>query len=168
MVADAGRDPVGPPAGSRGIYEILAGARARLARLAPPAAYRAQRDGAVLVDIRPAAQRGAHGGIPDALVVERNVLEWRFDPRSDTRLAMADRYDLPVVVFCQEGYTSSLAAAALQDLGLHRATDVVGGFAAWRAAGLPTIAATEPAAGGSGGPPGWQDHRSASQSSGGT
>lgn len=125
------------PAGSRGIDEILASARTRLRRLEPEAAHLACRSGAVLVDIRPAGQRAATGEIPGALVVERNVLEWRFDPRSAARLPIADRYDLPVIVFCQEGYTSSLAAAALQDLGLHRATDVVGGFAAWRAQGLP-------------------------------
>ncbi|WP_412748226.1 rhodanese-like domain-containing protein [Krasilnikovia sp. M28-CT-15] len=126
------------PPGSYGIDELLARARARLDRLSPQAAYAAQRDGAVLVDIRPAAQRAEHGEIPGALVVERNVLEWRFDPRSDARLPIADRYDLPVIVVCQEGYTSSLAAAALQTIGLHRATDLAGGFAAWQAAALPT------------------------------
>jgi rhodanese-related sulfurtransferase len=94
--------------------------------------------GAILVDIRPAAQRAEYGEIPAAIVIERNVLEWRLDPRSSARLAFADSYDLEVIVTCQEGYTSSLAAAALQDLGLHRATDLAGGFAAWEAAGLPT------------------------------
>jgi rhodanese-related sulfurtransferase len=121
----------------RTIDQILAAARTRLDRLDPQATYRAQRDGAVLVDIRPAAQRVASGQIRDAIVVERNVLEWRFDPTSDARLPIADRYDLPVIVYCEEGYTSSLAAAALQDLGLFRATDLIGGIAAWRAAGLP-------------------------------
>ncbi len=117
----------------RSIDDILADARARLNRVTPaevPA-------GAVLVDIRPAAQRASEGEIPGALIVERNVLEWRFDPRSDARLPIADRFDLPVVVFCSEGYTSSLAAAALQDLGLHLATDLAGGFQAWKRAGLP-------------------------------
>ncbi|GIJ50441.1 hypothetical protein Val02_73270 [Virgisporangium aliadipatigenens] len=128
---------VAPP-GSRGIDEILAAARCRLHRLDPQQANAAARDGAVLVDIRPHAQRQREGGIPGALTIERNVLEWRFDPRSDARLEVADRYDLPVVVFCSEGYTSSLAAAALQDLGLWRATDLAGGFVAWKAAGLPT------------------------------
>jgi rhodanese-related sulfurtransferase len=127
-----------PPAGSRGIDEILADARARLRRVGPRQAYRAQRAGAVLVDIRPAAQRRAMGGFANALVIERNVLEWRLDPRSGARLPFADRYDLPVIIACQEGYTSSLAAAALHDLGLRDATDLEGGFAAWRAAGLPT------------------------------
>jgi rhodanese-related sulfurtransferase len=125
----------------KSINEILAAARARLDRLDAPAAYRAQRDGAVLVDIRPVAQRLASGQIPDAIVVERNVLEWRFDPASDARLPIADRYDLPVIVYCQEGYTSSLAAAALQDLGLFRATDLIGGIQAWQAAGFPVASA---------------------------
>ncbi|MET7420914.1 rhodanese-like domain-containing protein [Dactylosporangium sp. NPDC005555] len=121
----------------RSIDEILASARERLTRVTPAEVP----DGAVLVDIRPAAQRAAEGEIPGALIVERNVLEWRFDPRSDARLPIADRYDLPVVVFCSEGYTSSLAAAALQDLGLHLATDLTGGFQAWKRAGLPIAGA---------------------------
>jgi rhodanese-related sulfurtransferase len=131
------------PRGSRGIDEILAESRSRLSRLEPAQAHAAHRGGALLVDIRPAAQRARTGEIPGALVIERNVLEWRFDPRSDARLPEADTYDLPVIVFCQEGYTSSLAAAALQDLGLHRATDLAGGFAAWQSAGLPTTHAQQ-------------------------
>ena len=79
----------------------------------------------MVVDIRPAAQRAAEGELPGALVVERNVLEWRFDPASDARLDIAD-HDLAVIVLCQEGYTSSLAAAALHELGVWRATDVSG------------------------------------------
>ncbi len=116
----------------RSIDEVLAESRRRLTRLSPTEASRAWGDGAVLVDIRPAAQRALEGELPKALVVERNVLEWRFDPASDARLPCA-HYDLQVIVLCQEGYTSSLAAAALQDLGVHRATDVIGGYAAWRA-----------------------------------
>ncbi|RKR92514.1 rhodanese-related sulfurtransferase [Micromonospora pisi] len=131
------------PAGSRGIDEILDSARLRLRRLDPEAGHLAYREGALLVDIRPAAQRAATGSIPGALVIERNVLEWRLDPRSAARLPVAERYDLPVVIFCQEGYTSSLAAAALQDLGLYLATDIVGGFAAWRLAGLPAFGPTD-------------------------
>ncbi len=115
---------------------MLAAARARLARLTPQEAHREAAAGAVLADIRPAAQRAAEGEIPGALVVERNVLEWRFDPASDACLPGAG-YDLRVIVVCSEGYTSSLAAAALQDLGLHRATDLAGGFRAWQRAGLP-------------------------------
>ncbi|HEU4349512.1 MAG TPA: rhodanese-like domain-containing protein [Actinoplanes sp.] len=128
-----------PPPGSTGIEDLLATARARLRRLSPRETFVAVERGAVLVDIRPAAQRAEHGEIPGAIVIERNVLEWRLDPRSDARLGFADRYDLQVIITCQEGYTSSLAAASLQDLGLSRATDLAGGFAAWRAAGLPTI-----------------------------
>jgi rhodanese-related sulfurtransferase len=127
---------IAAPPGSRSIDELLASARERLVRLTPVEAFAAVGDGAVLVDIRPAAQRVLEGSVPDALIVERNVLEWRFDPRSDARLPIAD-YDLQVVVLCSEGYTSSLAAAALQDLGVHRATDVVGGFQAWLRASLP-------------------------------
>jgi len=120
------------PQGRRSIDDVLLDARSRLRRLDPAEARRAWARGAVLVDIRPAAQRAAEGEVPGALLIERNVLEWRFDPASDARLPVAD-YDLQVIVLCQEGYTSSLAAAALQDLGVHRATDVLGGYAAWRA-----------------------------------
>ncbi|MFI1995811.1 rhodanese-like domain-containing protein [Actinoplanes sp. NPDC020271] len=127
-----------PPAGSKSIAEILDEARTRLDRLGPLATDAAIRDGAILIDIRPAAQRAEHGRIPGALIIERNVLEWRLDPRSDARLPFANSYDLAVIITCQEGYTSSLAAAALQDLGLHRATDLDGGFRAWKEAGLPT------------------------------
>lgn len=122
----------------RSIDDVLAEARSRLRRLAPVEAWEAVRQGALLVDIRPAAQRAAEGSVPWALVIERNVLEWRLDPASDARIPQALGYDVQPVVLCSEGYTSSLAAAALQELGLHRATDVVGGFQAWRRAGLPT------------------------------
>ncbi len=117
---------------------MLAEARARLQRLSPVKANEAiARSGAVLVDIRPQAQRAIEGTIPGALTMERNVLEWRFDPASSARLPIATGHDLQVIIFCSEGYTSSLAAAALQDLGLWRATDVSGGFQGWKAAGLP-------------------------------
>ncbi|GHJ54926.1 hypothetical protein Nm8I071_42330 [Nonomuraea sp. TT08I-71] len=142
-----------PPPGSRSIDQILAAARARLRRLDPERAHLAVRAGALLVDIRPAGQRAAHGTVPGALAVERNVLEWRFDPRCAARLPQAVDHDVPVIVLCQEGYTSSLAAAALQDLGLHRATDVVGGFAAWRIVGLPTLGPTPPLRPSSAAPP---------------
>lgn len=120
----------------RTIAEVLEAARARLDRLEPGEAQQASTAGAVVVDIRPAAQRAAEGDLPGALVVERNVLEWRFDPASDARLDIAD-HDLAVIVLCQEGYTSSLAAVALHELGLGRATDVIGGYAAWRESGVP-------------------------------
>lgn len=124
------------------IEQLLHAARTRLRRLSPDEAREAVlQTQAILVDIRPEAQRAIEGTIPGALMVERNVLEWRFDPHSSARLPVATDHSLQVIVFCSEGYTSSLAAAALQDLGLTRATDVVGGFHAWRAAGLPVALA---------------------------
>jgi rhodanese-related sulfurtransferase len=119
------------------VVDLLDMARAGLQRLDPVAAHAAWRAGATLVDIRPAAQRRAEGEVPGAVVVERNVLEWRFDPASDARLPEAS-HELQVLVLCSEGYTSSLAAYALQQLGVRRATDVIGGFQAWLHAGLPT------------------------------
>ena len=141
MVRDA-EPAAGPgrPAGARTIDEILATARDRLVRLTPRQAFGEFSRGAVLVDIRPEAQRAREGGIPGAVVVERNVLEWRFDPASDARLPWVSGYDQQVIVFCSEGYTSSLAAAALQELGLAGATDIIGGYLAWAAEGLPTCA----------------------------
>ena len=142
------------PPGARTIDEVLQEARSRLHRLHPQEAFeRTQQQQqqtqcpnpspspAILVDIRPAAQREMHGVIPGALIVERNVLEWRFDPQSDARLGVVDEqgrgYDIEVIIYCQEGYTSSLAAASLKDLGLSRATDIIGGIKAWKEAGLP-------------------------------
>jgi rhodanese-related sulfurtransferase len=133
------------PTGTLSIEQMLSAARARLRRLSPDEAFKAvARTKAILVDIRPDGQRAIEGSIAGALVVERNVLEWRFDPASSTRLPVATDHDLPVIVLCSEGYTSSLAAAALQDLGLWRATDVVGGFHAWRATGLPIVPPSKP------------------------
>jgi rhodanese-related sulfurtransferase len=128
------------------IDEMLGAARARLVRLTPCAAYGEVSGGGTLVDIRPAAQRAAEGEIPGSWVVERNHLEWRFDPACDARLPWVKGYDHRLIVICQEGYTSSLAAAALHDLGLRRATDVIGGFRAWASAGLPTAPASAGAA----------------------
>ena len=126
------------PSGARTIDDLLAEARARIERVTPHEAADRIAAGGLLVDIRPAAQRAWEGEVPGSLIVERNVLEWRFDPRSDARLPQATGYDVDVIVLCSEGYTSSLAADALRSLGLHRATDVIGGFSAWAAAGLPT------------------------------
>jgi rhodanese-related sulfurtransferase len=112
------------------IDDVLAAARGRLRRLPARQVPDALGRGAVLVDIRPQAQRERDGGVPAALVIERNVLEWRCDPTSEARLPHAVDDDVEWVVLCSEGYTSSLAAAALQDLGLHRATDVAGGYRA--------------------------------------
>ncbi|MBY0288552.1 MAG: sulfurtransferase [Mycobacteriaceae bacterium] len=118
--------------GSR-IDRILDDARSRLTRMSAQDVPAALARGAVLVDIRPQAQRDREGDVPAALVVERNVLEWRCDPTSDARLPQAVDDDVEWVVLCSEGYTSSLAAAALLDLGLHRSTDVIGGYHALKA-----------------------------------
>ena len=131
------------PAGARSVDEILDAARARLSRVTPEQAFAELSAGAPLIDIRPAGQRAADGEIPGSVVIERNHLEWRLDPESGARLPWATGYDLRPIVICQEGYTSSLAAAALQDLGLTAATDVDGGYRAWRAAGLPTARPAE-------------------------
>ncbi len=125
----------------RSIDEVLVEARARLKRMSPQSAAAAARSGAILVDIRPSAQRAEEGEIPGAVVIERNVLEWRLDPSSDAHIPAAVDHDVEVIVFCSEGYTSSLAASSLQHLGLHRATDMEGGFRAWARAGLPVAAA---------------------------
>ncbi|MGO9509681.1 MAG: rhodanese-like domain-containing protein [Mycobacterium sp.] len=120
------------------IDRVLDTARARYRRLPAGDVPGALRRGAVLVDIRPQAQRAREGEVPGALVIERNVLEWRCDPTSAARLPQAVGDDVEWVILCSEGYTSSLAAAALLDLGLHRATDVVGGYHALTAAGVLT------------------------------
>jgi rhodanese-related sulfurtransferase len=126
------------PPGARSIDEILAAARARLRRLTPREAFGEMSLGGALIDIRPAAQRTEQGEVPGSTIVERNHLEWRLDPCSDARLSWVTGYDHLIIVICVDGYTSSLAAAALQDLGLRRATDVIGGFRAWSAEGLPS------------------------------
>ncbi|MGI5194425.1 rhodanese-like domain-containing protein [Streptomyces sp. CA-288835] len=121
-----------------GIDELLERVRSDLDRVEPADAHDAAKAGeALLVDIRYAALRDRDGLIPGALVVERNELEWRLDPQGSHRAPEATSHDLRVVVVCNEGYASSLAAASLRQLGLRRATDLVGGFQAWRAAGLP-------------------------------
>jgi len=133
-------------AAARTIDEILAAARERLLRLTPSQAFAAVGEGAVLVDIRPASQRAVDGEVPGSWIIERNHLEWRLDPASSARLPWVTGHDHRIIVLCQEGYTSSLAAAALLDLGLSRSTDVIGGYSAWVAAGLPTAPATAHAA----------------------
>jgi rhodanese-related sulfurtransferase len=125
----------------QGIDDLLADARLEIERLGPRAAYKAIRAGATLVDIRPIEQRREEGEVPGAVVIGRNVLEWRLDPRSDARIVELARYDSEIIVLCSEGYASSLAAASLRHLGLLRATDVDGGFRAWKAAALPTCEA---------------------------
>ncbi len=126
------------------IDQMLENARAQLNRIYAFELPEAIERGAILVDIRPQAQRGREGTLPGALVIERNVLEWRLDPSSSARLALAADHDVEWIVVCSEGYTSSLAAAALQQLGLHRATDLVGGYQALKAAGLLNVAVRAP------------------------
>ncbi len=126
------------PAGAPGIDELIAEARGGLERLPPETALAALTDGAVLVDIRPLEQRIVEGEVPGAILIGRNVLEWRLDPRSDARIPALARGDARVIVMCSEGYASTLAAASLRRIGLRWATDLDGGFQAWKAAGLPT------------------------------
>jgi rhodanese-related sulfurtransferase len=121
----------------RTVDELLHEARASLRRMSPADAERAASDGALIVDIRPLELRVRDGVIPGALAVGRNVLEWRLDPASPYRLPEATSHEQTVVVVCDEGYASSFAAASLQQLGLHHATDLIGGFRSWKAAGLP-------------------------------
>ncbi|HYU62366.1 MAG TPA: rhodanese-like domain-containing protein [Verrucomicrobiae bacterium] len=119
------------------ITEVLELARRRLKRVTPEQAAAEQASGALLVDTRTGLQRDRDGAIPGALVIDRTVLEWRLDPTSPSRIPDAKDHLVRVILVCAEGYSSSLAAASLQDLGLVNATDVIGGFEAWKAAGLP-------------------------------
>ncbi|HEV7524698.1 MAG TPA: rhodanese-like domain-containing protein [Acidimicrobiia bacterium] len=121
----------------RRVDELLDEARASLQRVTPRAAQRAAAEGALIVDIRPSELRARDGIIPGALIVDRNQLEWRLDPLGDHRLPEVTSHDQLVILFCDEGYASSLAAVSLQQLGVHRATDLIGGFQAWKADALP-------------------------------
>ena len=142
----AGADPHWPtevggpdrPAGSRTIDELLARVRSRIERVEPAVAWGRLTAGALLVDTRPAEQRDRDGEVPGAVVIDRNVLEWRLDPAGPDRLPEVTGYDLEILVLCNEGYSSSLVADTLRTLGLARTVDVIGGFVAWTAAGLPT------------------------------
>lgn len=125
------------------IDDHLEQVRTGIDRVGPAEAHQAATDGALLVDIRYAELRERDGLIPGALVVERNELEWRLDPQGSHRLQEATDHDVQIVVICNEGYASSLAAASLKSLGLRRATDLIGGFQAWRALGLPVQTPTE-------------------------
>jgi rhodanese-related sulfurtransferase len=130
----AGTDP---PAGALTIDELLARVRSRIDRIHPADVPARLAAGALLVDTRPVEQRERDGEVPGAVVVDRNVLEWRLDPASPDRIPEATGYDLEVIVLCNQGYSSSLVADTLRTLGLRRAVDVVGGFEAWAAQGLP-------------------------------
>ena len=119
------------------IEELLAEARARFERVTAEQAHAEQRAGALLIDTRTYEQRREAGAVPGAIVLDRTVFEWRLDPASPSHLPEVRDHDARIIVLCRQGYSSSLAAASLQELGLHRATDVVGGFEAWAEAGLP-------------------------------
>jgi len=125
------------------IDQVLEKARRRLVRVEPEQAAVELARGALLVDTRTSAQRAEQGEIPGAIVIDRTVLEWRLDPTSSSRLEQVTDHQIKVIVVCAEGYSSSLAAASLHDIGLVNATDVIGGFLAWKAAGLP-IRVSEP------------------------
>ena len=126
------------PAGAAiGVDILLERARAGMRRLDPYQTRAAVAAGALLIDTRTDVQRRRQGDLPDAVVIDRTVLEWRLDPASPDRIPEATGYDVEIIVVCRQGYSSSLAAASLRALGLHRATDLAGGFEAWQAAGLP-------------------------------
>jgi rhodanese-related sulfurtransferase len=136
-VADRSADHMLPDKTGVSIDMLLEHARRSLIRLEPAEAYGAVASGAILVDIRPLEQRERDGTIPGALVIDRNVLEWRLDPISDFRDRSVGSQQ-PVLIICNEGYSSSLAAATLRLLG-RDATDVIGGFQNWCQTGLPVV-----------------------------
>jgi rhodanese-related sulfurtransferase len=120
------------------VDEMLEQARSVLRRVSPYEAARLRASGGLLIDTRPASQRAEFGEIPGAVVIERNVLEWRLDPTSPHRHEAVVGHEQDIILICQAGYASSLAAASLRQLGLSRATDLIGGYEAWAEAGLPT------------------------------
>ena len=132
-------EPSDRPAGARSIDELLAQVRLRIDRIDPEEAAARQAAGALLIDTRPWEQRSRDGAVPGAVLVDRNVLEWRLDPASPDRIPQVTGYDVDVIVLCNEGYSSSLVADTLRALGLTSAVDVIGGFVAWVAAGLPVV-----------------------------
>ena len=127
-----------------GIDDLVVAARLRLTRVDPADLAVELADGALVIDTRPVEQRERDGELPGAIVVDRNVLEWRLDPTSEHRIREVTGPDCRVILVCNQGYSSSLAAATLQDLGLHRATDLTGGFQAWLAGQPATQAAGAP------------------------
>ncbi|AWZ10582.1 MULTISPECIES: rhodanese-like domain-containing protein [unclassified Streptomyces] len=127
-----------------GIDALVDRLRTTYTRVEPAQAHEEHLAGALLVDIRYQALRERDGLIPGALVIERNELEWRLDPEGSHRLPQATDHGIRVIVICNEGYASTLAAASLHALSLSRATDLTGGFQAWRAAGLPVTARPDP------------------------
>ena len=133
---DSGLEPVVSEPPRCAIEELLVRARVGLDRVAAADLAAEVAAGAVVIDIRPVEQRDRDGVLPGALVVDRNVLEWRLDPTSPDRLPVATGADIRFVLVCHEGYSSSLAAATLREIGLTRATDLIGGFHAWSALAL--------------------------------
>jgi rhodanese-related sulfurtransferase len=131
------------PSGALTIDELLAQVRSRIGRIHPVEAAARLADGALLADTRPVEQRLRDGAVPGAVIVDRNVLEWRLDPASPDRLPQITGYDLEIVVLCNEGYSSSLVADTLRTLGHPRTVDVIGGFVAWAADGLPIVSVVE-------------------------
>jgi rhodanese-related sulfurtransferase len=121
-----------------GVDALLERSRIGVRRLDPHETQAAVAAGALLIDTRTDRQRARQGELPGAIVIDRTVLEWRLDPASAHRIPEATGPDVQIVVVCRQGYSSSLAAASLRAIGLHRATDLIGGFEAWLAAGLPT------------------------------
>jgi rhodanese-related sulfurtransferase len=128
---------IGVASAAMTVDELLERARSRLERLEPSKAYAAIRAGALLIDIRSEGQRARDGLVPGALFVPRNVLEWRCDPANPHHDPRIDGRARTLILMCDEGYQSSLAASTLHELGLTRTTDLIGGFQAWHAAGLP-------------------------------
>jgi len=119
------------------IDDVLEVARSRYPRVTPEQAVAEQAAGALLIDTRTSEQRSRDGVIPGAFVIDRTVFEWRLDPTSPSCIPEAANHEVRLIVICAQGFSSSLAAASLLDLGLTNATDVIGGFEAWKAAGLP-------------------------------
>jgi rhodanese-related sulfurtransferase len=114
------------------VDRLLAEARRHLDRVVPEGLEQEWNAGALVVDIRPESNRRDEGDLPGSVVIDRNVLEWRLDPTSPDHIEQADRHDLRIILVCNEGYASSLAAESLRRMGLSRATDLDGGYRAWR------------------------------------
>jgi rhodanese-related sulfurtransferase len=145
-----------PSGDARTLADLLVRAAAAIERLAPAEAHRAMQSGALLVDIRSEPARGREGIVPGSIHVPRTVLEWRTAPDSEWRNPWIGGTDQQLILICDDGCSSTLAAATLVELGFDRAGDVVGGFAAWRDAGLPVTTAPPPP--GDGEPPGMRAH----------
>jgi rhodanese-related sulfurtransferase len=133
-----------PPADDSAIARHLARAREGLARLSADEAFDEMQRGALLVDTRTFEQRRVQGDVPGALRIDRTVFEWRLDPTGPWCIPQVTGPETRIIVMCRQGFSSSLAAASLQALGLTRATDIVGGFEAWREAGLPVAGFVDP------------------------